>query len=364
MSVSSRIREHLRSNLIGYLALFVALTIAPAWAATLRNGSVTTKKLRNGAVTTKKVKNGAITAPKLAANSVDGSKVVNNSLTGDDVNEATLTGVPGGPPTGTAGGELAGTYPNPEIGVVDGLEVADASCGTSGGIHLGTGDAQICTPIGSAPFNNQVAIQSPNFTTNGDTNLGNVVGEDTEVAGTLELLNANVSGGELRFCNGTGGGCGGAGAYANLIRTADNVLHTDDSFDADGDLTVDGNTLLGSADTDVVNVDAAPFNLRQADSASDALVFGSGITANLYRSSITPIILKTDDQFEADMLVMPTIPSGEPTIPTDKGGFFIGCPGGVPTLQFKWPDGETDAVSSPVGALVQDSPESAGNTCP
>ena len=363
MPVSSRMREHLRSNLVGYLALFVALTIAPAWGATLRNGSVTTKKLRNGAVTAKKVKTGAITGPKLAANSVDGSKVVNNSLTGADVNEATLTGVPGGPPSGTAGGELAGTYPNPEIGVVDGLEIADASCGTSGGIHLGTGDAQICTPIGSDPFNNQVAINSPNFTTNGDTNLGNVAGEDTEVAGTLEMLNANSATGELRFCNGTGAGCGGPAQYATLSRPASNVLHTDDSFDAAGDLTVDGNTTLGADDTNFVNVDAAPFNLRQADSASDALVFGSGITTNLYRSAIAPITLRTDNDFEVggqvrpDSIAMTTDVSAGPTPAGDSMAIFVGCSIGAPALFVKWPDGEFDI-------LATDSPESPGNSCP
>lgn len=363
MPVSSLIRDHLRSNLVGYLALFVALTIAPAWAATLKNGSVTTKKLRNGAVTAKKVQTGAITAPKLAANSVDGSKVASNSLTGADINEGTLTGVPGGPPSGSAGGELAGTYPNPEIGVVDGLEIADASCGTSGGIHLGTGDAQICTPVGAAPFNNQVAVDSPNFTTNGDTNLGNVVGEDTEVAGTLELLNANTASGELRFCNGTGGGCGGSGAYASLLRSADNVLHTDDSFDADGSLTVDGNTTLGSADTDVVNVDAAPLNLRQADSASDALVFGSGITTNLYRSGISPATLRTDNDLEvggaldSDSLAMPTDTTAGPTVATDTAVIFVGCSAGFPTVFVKWPDGEFDPIANDAGP-------SAGETCP
>jgi hypothetical protein len=41
-----------------------------------------------------------------------------------------------GPSTGTAGGELAGSYPNPSVGTVNGLDLASHN-GAAGGIHFG-----------------------------------------------------------------------------------------------------------------------------------------------------------------------------------------------------------------------------------
>jgi hypothetical protein len=53
--------KHLRTNLVGYLALAVALGTGTAYAAGgLANGSVTAAKLHANAVTSTKVKNGSI----------------------------------------------------------------------------------------------------------------------------------------------------------------------------------------------------------------------------------------------------------------------------------------------------------------
>jgi hypothetical protein len=71
----SRIRQHLRSNIVGYIALFFALSTGSAVAL---NGSNTVQSddLGPGA---------QVMAPDVAANAVDGPDVVNNSLTGADV---------------------------------------------------------------------------------------------------------------------------------------------------------------------------------------------------------------------------------------------------------------------------------------
>lgn len=67
------ILNHLRSNIVGYVALFVALGGTSYAAFSLPAGSVGTQQLRNGAVTSKKIANGAITPAKLDARTVGGS---------------------------------------------------------------------------------------------------------------------------------------------------------------------------------------------------------------------------------------------------------------------------------------------------
>jgi hypothetical protein len=69
----SRLSQHVRSNAVAYLALFVALGGTSYAAIGLPAGSVGTAQLQNGAVTANKLANGAVSARKLDGNAIGGS---------------------------------------------------------------------------------------------------------------------------------------------------------------------------------------------------------------------------------------------------------------------------------------------------
>jgi hypothetical protein len=66
----SRISNHIRSNVIGYIALFISLTIAPAWAASLAPDSVKSRHIKDGQVKETDLHDDAVTSAKLAPASV------------------------------------------------------------------------------------------------------------------------------------------------------------------------------------------------------------------------------------------------------------------------------------------------------
>jgi hypothetical protein len=129
MAVGASIRRHLRSNVVGYVALFIALS-AGAYAAGLPRNSVKSKQ----------IKDGQVRLNDLAVGSVDGSKVIDDSLSAADIQDGAGSGLGadqldgvssnGFLQTGTAaGGDLSGTFSALQIGAnaVGATEVAGGS---------------------------------------------------------------------------------------------------------------------------------------------------------------------------------------------------------------------------------------------
>ena len=69
----NRAIQHLRSNAVAYLALFIALGGTGYATIGLQPGSVGTRELRNGSVTAKKLANGSITPAKLDGHTIGGA---------------------------------------------------------------------------------------------------------------------------------------------------------------------------------------------------------------------------------------------------------------------------------------------------
>jgi hypothetical protein len=83
----------IRSNIIAFVALMVALGGGVAWAQT----KIGTRSLQNRAVTAAKIKDGAVTTPKLRDNAVTTRKLTDGAVTAEKLADGLLLRGPAGP---------------------------------------------------------------------------------------------------------------------------------------------------------------------------------------------------------------------------------------------------------------------------
>jgi hypothetical protein len=93
-----RIHTHIRSNLVGYFGVFLAMT-ATATALPgretvqsndLNPNAVKSKHIRDGQVTGADVANGGLTGADISTSSLTGAAIADNSLTGAQIEESTI----------------------------------------------------------------------------------------------------------------------------------------------------------------------------------------------------------------------------------------------------------------------------------
>jgi len=181
------IGSHLRNHIVGYVAVFLAVSGVAMAAQVAPKNSVATKSLKNGAVT----------GAKLAANSVTGDKVADGSLGPQDITigdqsigrSATHVGLTCDPNTTTDCGSVQIDVPRPSRVLV----IADANAqGASGEGSCGLADngTQITFGSDAVHTGDSFTLNTVTDPVSGNHSFGLICGESSS---DLRIANVHIS---------------------------------------------------------------------------------------------------------------------------------------------------------------------------
>jgi hypothetical protein len=227
------------------------------------------------------VANGAITDAKVAAANKDGTAATPSLRTLGTGAQQAMAGnaTPGGPPSGSAGGALAGTYPNQSLNVSGGDNGATACKNGEALSALSSLSALSCSPgVYSDTFNTNVAAGPSSFgnasfagyndsavgvyalqsntTGNANTALGANALQSTKTGSSNSALGVNA----LYANTGSGNAALGVGAGQSLTTGSNNVDIANSGVAGESSTTRIGNvqTQAFMAGVSGVNVGASP----------------------------------------------------------------------------------------------------------